>query len=193
MAAKKRKGRAEAGWGPWPWLLALALGGTILLIVWQNSRAPAATGLGVVPPDAPGEVFPSEGTQHVAPPQRVTYGTDPPTSGPHYGEWTQPGFYGQAENPQLPEYLVHALEHGNIVAYYDPQRATPETIAYLREQARRYRGTWDGFIAVPRPDPEHEVILTAWTRMLRMQTLDTALADRFIDAYRGRGPENPVR
>ena len=35
--------------------------------------------------------------------------------------------------------------------------------------------------------------MTAWRKRLRLKTFDASAAAAFIDAYRGRGPENPVR
>jgi hypothetical protein len=81
-----------------------------------------------------------------------------PTSGRHDPVPTSPGVY---RLPQRSGQLVHALEHGNVVIYYDT----------LGE----------------------EVVLTAWTKTLRLEPFDAALAAAFIDRYRGRGPEHPVR
>ena len=48
-------------------------------------------------------------------------------------------------------------------------------------------------MAVPKQGLGQTIELTAWTKLLRLETWDAALAAAFIDAYRGRGPENPVR
>jgi len=37
------------------------------------------------------------------------------------------------------------------------------------------------------------LILTAWGEILRLDHFDPAVAAAFVDKYRGRGPENPVR
>lgn len=37
------------------------------------------------------------------------------------------------------------------------------------------------------------ILLTAWTKMLRLAKFDAASAAAFIDRFRGRGPEHPVR
>ena len=37
------------------------------------------------------------------------------------------------------------------------------------------------------------VVLTAWAKRLDLDRFDPAPAAAFIDGYRGRGPENPVR
>ena len=42
------------------------------------------------------------------------------------------------------------------------------------------------------PDAE-VVVMTAWTKLLRLEAFDEASAAAFIDLFRGRGPENRVR
>lgn len=134
------------------------------------------------------QTFPDQGQAHVRPGQRVNYDSDFPTSGPHDPEPTMPGVYA---DPQPPEKLVHSLEHGNIVIYYDqPGEATMTT---LQAWARQFPGLWDGLVVVPFEGLGEEVVLTAWTKKLVQPTFEPEAAATFIDAYRGRGPENPVR
>ena len=134
------------------------------------------------------ERFPSEGTAHIRPGERVTYRTEPPTSGPHDAVATSPGFYSEI---QPPEKLVHALEHGNIVIYVD--RPGPAVLQTLKEWAGQYSGRWDGVIVTPYAGLKRSVILTAWQHRLRLEEFDIVAATAFIDKFRGRGPENPVR
>lgn len=134
------------------------------------------------------ESFPSEGNTHLPQGTTITYGTDPPTSGAHYATPTLPGFYAA---PQLPGNLVHALEHGNIVIYYDhPATAVMQT---LKDWAGHFADPWAGVVVTPKPGLGREVILTAWTKMLRLATFDKPAAAAFIDRFRGRGPEHSVR
>ena len=136
------------------------------------------------------QLLPDEGRQHIPEGTRAQYRTDPPASGPHYDAWAQPDFYRQ---PLPYELLVHNLEHGHVVIYYDPERTPPEAREHLQRLTRQYRAMWDAVVAVPRPDPQHVLVLTAWRRMLRLSQYDPRLVDAFVEAYRGRGPENPVR
>lgn len=134
------------------------------------------------------ESFPSEGTAHISPGERVSYRTAPPTSGPHDPVPTRPGFYSEI---QPPEKLVHALEHGNIVIYVE--HPDPEAFQTLRKWAGQFPGHWDGVIVTPYPGLKQAIILTAWRHRLRLKEFDAAAATAFIDKFRGRGPENPVR
>lgn len=134
------------------------------------------------------KVSPSRGRTHLTAGQRHGYGMSFPTSGPHDPVPTSPGFY---DDPQQPEKLVHALEHGHVVVYYD--EPGDAVMAQLEGWTRLFRGHWDGLVAVPYRGLKRKVVLTAWRKRLDMEAFNAADAVRFIDAYRGRGPENPVR
>ena len=128
---------------------------------------------------------PSKGRDHVK--DKVDYGTQYPTSGPHYPYPTAPGFYKKI---QPLEKLVDSLEHGNIVIYFDEPRKSD--IEKIRSWVDRYTGDFDGVIAVPSKGLGKKLVLTAWRHRLELPQLD-ARAAFFIDAFRGRGPERPVR
>lgn len=128
------------------------------------------------------------GRGHLRPGQSYHYPSRYPTSGPHDVVWTRPGFY---DLPQSPLRLVHALEHGHIVIYYD--KPSPEVRQTLEAWTELYGVPWQGVVASPMPALEQKIILTAWTKRLDMDTFDPAAAAAFIERYRGRGPENPVR
>lgn len=131
---------------------------------------------------------PDNGRGHTTSGQAINYPEDPPTSGVHWPEWTSPGFYSSAE-PK--EKLVHALEHGNIVIYYD--QPSSDVTNTLKGWAGKFSGQWDGVVVVPRQGLGQAITLTAWAKVLRLDTWEPTVAAAFVDAYRGRGPENPVR
>jgi hypothetical protein len=134
------------------------------------------------------ESVPSLGGGHLSAGQTYQYQSRFPTSGPHSLTWTRPGVYAA---PQHPTQLVHALEHGNIVIYYDaPGDAARRQ---LEKWAGHYDNQWSGLVVTPNPGLGNAVVLTAWARRLALDAFDPAAAAAFIDAYRGRGPENPVR
>ncbi len=167
------------------------------VMLWGNAFIPAARAEGPalpppnLKPPAGVEVFEKEGEEHVEDGTRVPYKTNPPTSGSHYGAWLPPSVYGEKEAPA--ELLVHNLEHGNVVIYYNQTMLSPEHVAALTELTRKHIGQWDGVLLVARPDKKHPVILTAWRHMLRLKSYDKARIDSFVDGFRGRGPEHAVR
>ena len=125
---------------------------------------------------------------HVPDAVAVDYGTPFPTSGMHSEVWAKPGFYTE---PQPRPRLVHALEHGQIVIYYgDPGDAA---MNLLRSWASEFTGEWDGVVVVPEASLGGTVVLTAWEKRLVLEKWDDLAAGAFLDAYRGRGPEHPVR
>jgi hypothetical protein len=184
-AGKSWRGRAIA---------AVVLGAAIIVAGiawwrWSNAEstflALAAEGRAAL---AQVQSLPSEGRTHLSPGETHRYASRFPTSGPHYAEWSEPGVYETAERPS---YLVHALEHGNIVVYVD--QPAPAVVGMLEAWASLYGGQWDGIVLVPMSGLGEAVVLTAWTKRLRLDRFDPAAAAAFIDAYRGRGPEHPVR
>jgi len=128
--------------------------------------------------------------EHVPVTTALSYETDPPTSGKHFDQWTDAGFYSQTQPAGK---LVHALEHGNIVIYYNKAKLGEVQLQSIEALAKQYRGQWDGVVAVPRDDVKYAVVLTAWEHALRLPDYDQARIDSFVDLFRGRGPENPVR
>jgi hypothetical protein len=130
----------------------------------------------------------SQGNEHLNAGATKNYVEPFPTSGDHAPQGVKAGFYDR----ELPKVnLVHALEHGNVVIYYDtPGEAA---LASLKDWAGRFTGPWDGLVVTLSPGLGKAVVLTAWTKSLRMKEFDPAGAAAFVDAYRGRGPENPVR
>lgn len=78
-----------------------------------------------------------------------------------------------------------------VVIYYDTPPAA--VLATLYSWADLYGGQWSGVVVTPMPGLGEEVVLTAWERMLKLRPFDAAAAAAFVDRFRGRGPENPVR
>ena len=131
---------------------------------------------------------PNLGRTHLEPGQVYHYPAEFPTSGPHDRIWAEPGFY---DAPPPRTRTVHALEHGNIVIYYDSPGA--DVLDTLKAWTKLYVGQWDGMLTVPKRGLGESIVLTAWVKELRQDRFDPASAAAFIDAFRGRGPENPVR
>ena len=129
-----------------------------------------------------------EARSHVPDGVAVDYGTPFPTSGMHSEVWAKAGFYTEPE--PLPR-LVHALEHGNVVIYYDEPGELAMNL--LRSWSAEFTGQWDGVLAVPDPSLGKTVVLTAWEKRLVLDAFDDLAAGAFVDAYRGRGPEHAVR
>jgi len=83
----------------------------------------------------------------------ITYADAPPAFGPHYPV-TAPferKFYTASDRPQI-EYVVHNLEHGYSLLWYDDTIAkNSDQLAVVKAIAKKYEGTklTDKFIALP--------------------------------------------
>lgn len=64
----------------------------------------------------PGTKTEDLGREHVAVGTNVEYNSNPPTSGPHYEEWTKPGAYDEVQDDRN---MVHSLEHGYVIISYN--------------------------------------------------------------------------
>ncbi|WP_058993945.1 DUF3105 domain-containing protein [Haloarcula sp. CBA1127] len=138
------------------------------------------------------EQFPDRGANHVEDGSAIDYQRFPPLSGTHYASTEDAGFY---EATPLLGSLVHTLEHGAVIVYYDPAEISPEARQSLREFSSVHTGTWRSVVAVPNPndDPRATYVVTAWQHELTMDSYDAETVHAFLSEYLGRGPENPVR
>lgn len=130
------------------------------------------------------ETFDDQGRDHVEEGTQVEYETTPPTSGPHYGTPADPGYYA---SPQPPERLVHNLEHGQLVIWYDP--AAP---AAVRDDIEAFVDDNPvAFVAAPYDQvPEGNFTITAWGASMSCEQFSEAALEDFRERYQGRGPEN---
>jgi hypothetical protein len=132
------------------------------------------------------QTLPDEGRDHIWPDHPAEYQNMPPTSGPHFPDPTEPGFY--AARPAF-GYLVHGLEHGSVVIYYNPARLTPGVEMSIKAFIKSQKGEEYGVIAVPGPEFKVPFILTAWDKKLELDKYDPLVVRAFLAEYLGRGPE----
>jgi hypothetical protein len=136
-----------------------------------------------VPQELEGVTAPrNEGRSHVASGETVAYTTATPTSGPHTPGSPRCGILRQQLTPEL---AVHALEHGSVVIWYQPELAGDE-VGGLRAIVNRFD---DRVILSPNGQLDQPIVATAWNRLKAYETSDPEI-EEFIDTYRGRGPEN---
>ena len=142
------------------------------------------------PGEKPGQEFPSLGNAHI---QRleeahVPYNSDPPTSGPH-----MPGIapWGMYDQPIPKEFQVHNLEDGGVLVQYSCPKGCPDLVKKLETLFMKYKKRADKdkkylhLIIAPYGPVDSRLVLTAWTRLEKLNDFDEARIDRFIDAYIG--------
>jgi hypothetical protein len=142
-----------------------------------------------------GEAVPIAGQEHIPLGQKaVDWNTDPPTSGQHYDQPAEGGFYEVAPPD---EQLVHNLEHGYIILYYNCAglndtacTALHEDIQQSMSQAGVSRNTrTPKLIAAPRQTMENRITLTSWGRIYRVDSFDSTEYALFVEQYRDQAPE----
>jgi len=170
-------------------LAAVAFVAMLGYLVWQQAQ----------PAPQPGQDVVIQGRNHIA--EGVPhdpYNSEPPSSGPHYATPAQAGFYDQAP---VDEYLVHSLEHGYIIIWYNCEKFTTGTCDDLKAQVKDVMGSAGvsaitgtiKLIAVPRPTEKTVIALSAWGRIDVLQSYNRQEILDFIHAFRDtRAPEPGV-
>ncbi len=122
------------------------------------------------------------------------YNSDPPTSGPHAGP-VEAGFYDAAPPD---ENLVHNLEHGYVVIWYNCSaldeagcEALKTQIKAVMDRARPVVVTTNAkkLIAVPRPTMDARLALTSWGRIDKLSSFDDMRVMEFVTRLRNQAPE----
>jgi uncharacterized protein DUF3105 len=135
--------------------------------------------------------FKSEGRTHTA--AKVTYKTNPPTSGNHNPTPAQDGIY-RADNTPPKENFVHSLEHGRIEFQYK-KGASAADVAKLRALAEEPLNDTPGYHMLMFENNTNmptEFAAAAWTKSITCGRLTPQAIDamrEFRKAYTDKGPE----
>lgn len=123
------------------------------------------------------------------------YSSLPATSGPH---WDPSGIanWGVYTSPQPETQLIHNLEHGGIVIWYDPEAVSDGDVSALTQLVERQNAQgiggrykwiltpWGGGDELPSP-----IVVTAWNWLLELEEADTGAIETFADEHYGIAPE----
>ncbi len=140
----------------------------------------------------PGETVADEGRTHVDVGVRVPYNTTPPASGSHY---PSPAAWQYYDQPLVPEYYVHNLEHGGVdIVYNCSPDQCPSLVASLKSLYTSLRKSKYGNVKlVVTPDPTLEagtLWLLAWDHRQKLTSFDQAAITTFYETYVDHGPED---
>lgn len=127
------------------------------------------------------------------------WNTDPPTSGPHYGQTLQ---YGSYTEPIDIARALHNLEHGAAYILYG-NKVPAATVSQLQEF---YADHGNGTILAPYARLENQIALGAWVVpglpeasndrgsgvLAKCKKFDEAAFGAFFDAFQFKGPESPL-
>ena len=182
--AKKQKQKLKSTliWGG----IAVVVVGLISYFIWGATRPAAGES---VPIMANSEAHVSTGEDP------GPFNSDPPTSGPHYAEEYDAGFYDES-SPEAqvlyPDgYLGHNLEHGYVIYWYNCDLLDGNECAELKDQIKESMADNGGtkLIAFPRSSIAVPVAMTTWGQLLQMDQFDAGQANKFVSANRNRAPE----
>jgi hypothetical protein len=121
------------------------------------------------------------------------YNSDPPTSGKHYEATLNAGFYNDGDvSADYPEgHLVHNLEHGYVIFWYNCSLLDEAGCTELKGQIQEVMADENNFkvIAFPWSSIDVPVVMTSWGRILRMESFDPQVAQNFVQNRRNKAPE----
>ncbi|MGZ4138378.1 MAG: DUF3105 domain-containing protein [Actinomycetota bacterium] len=196
-AAKQRRKRWAYGGLGAALVVALIVG---LVLASGGSSAPNVAQLNTLASAAgcsPVQVVADQGRGHVNPPQTVTYNSNPPTSGTHWGgpAGVAPAPTGVHTSPIADEAQVHNLEHGHIGIQY-----STALDAAVRDALESFTRSHDTYVFMaPRPqlDQGTSLAITRWDNKITCASPTNAdavvaLVQKFYDDYHGDGPEGAI-
>jgi Protein of unknown function (DUF3105) len=155
-----------------------------------------------------GQVVPEMPHEHVAPPAKVTYAHNPPTSGCHYSLG-----YGQAPiaagayppSPVIPpEYWVHNLEHGYVAVLYNCPKGCDADLRSLQTWMQGQKPDpglavlaksdptfkpYTKIIVIPWPTMSARFAAVSWDYVDPMGSVDLTELQHFYDNHVGHSPE----
>lgn len=127
----------------------------------------------------------SGGDGHVPTP---SYSVNPPAGGDHLVSVARSGVYAGAAVPSDGQ-LVHALEHGYVIAWH-----VPDLPAEQMELLEDFEAEREGDVIVAeRPSLPVAFAMTAWNQRMLCQEVEQGPMQRFFDEHVGSGPEDVER
>ncbi|MDC0743386.1 DUF3105 domain-containing protein [Polyangium mundeleinium] len=163
----------------------------------------------VLTPDAtplPGETecrvvkttnIPVASASHVALCTDVSYETNPPSGGNHWGQWAA---FKKYTTPVPREMYVHDLEHGAVVLAHRCDGACPEVVEALEEVFDEAAadplclsagaGPKARLVLTPDADLDTPIAAAAWGATYTATCLDKASLAAFVAEAYGKGPED---
>jgi uncharacterized protein DUF3105 len=161
----------------------LVVGAIVLVVAFLFAGGNSAT---------VGERKPDDGGGHIADCQTGgPYSSVPATSGQHWSTPADWGVYTTAAPAREPQ-VIHNLEHGGIVIWYQPDKLDANGVQaltdYVQQQVRSAKfkvilSPWTG------EDFGHPIAVTAWTWLLYLDSAEIGQVRAFLDDHYGLAPE----
>lgn len=189
-ALSRRFGQGRGSWLDWRLLAiggVLVLGAVVILLIFLFGGGGNSNGGSI------GQRQVDDGRSHIQ--EGIAggpYHSIPATSGPHWSSADSPGPWGIYPTAQPQERMLHNMEHGGIIIWYEPSRLDKAGVDALKSwvqqqitssQFKVILTPWSG------PDFGHPVAVTAWNWLLYLDTANTDSIRAFLDAHYGQAPE----
>ncbi|MEZ4633507.1 MAG: DUF3105 domain-containing protein [Caldilineaceae bacterium] len=161
----------------------------VALVIYLNIRATLPVGDEIS--------LPTQGNVHIAQGSTspVEYNSTPPTSGPHYPGLAPWAIY---QEPIRYEQLIHNMEDGGVIVYYQCADACPDLVEELRSVVAPYIDSGRHVVMLPNDpswagsatqayhkDMGARIALTAWQRIDKFDDFDAERIRAFIERYEG--------
>jgi hypothetical protein len=186
-AMGRRLGTRTAGTLDWRLLSigAILLLGLVILLLVLLFGGGGGTAVGVRQADG-GRTHIAEGTQGSG------YTSVPATSGQHWSSADSPGPWGVYTVAQPQERMLHNMEHGGVIIWYQPALLSADDLATLTQFVKQ-QVTTDRFKVILTPwsgaNFGHPVAVTSWGWLLYLDSADLDMIRAFIDDHYGDAPE----
>lgn len=125
-----------------------------------------------------------EGRSHLPQGTEIQYNSNPPAGGNHYATTAHAGIY---DTPPADGNLVHSLEHGAIILWYNPKKLSKDQVEKLKNIFNQTSGKG---IMVARDSMDVSVGVSSWGRVLKLETIDEKQIKAFFETNSNRAPEN---
>ncbi len=192
-SAKREQNRIRQQRQKW---INFAIGGGIIvlvlgvlgIIIWQGVKLPVGETVSI----------PAGYNAHVEIGTALTYPSNPPAGGLHYAQDLESGFYDEAILPNYPGeavgYLVHSLEHGYVIFWYNCAKLDESACNNLKSQIKAVMQAKNNvkLIAFPWESLDGTLAMTSWGQLQRFKQFDPQLATAFIEGNLNRAPEGNV-
>lgn len=163
----------------WLAFFVIILGGLFAYVLWDIMRPLAGISQEIM----------AERT-HVQDGEHPAYLSEIPTSGQHYAN---PEEWGVYDKPLTKERLVHNLEHGGIVMYYNCKQLEKNRCENLTQSLKDLAGRLaqkdHKVILVPNDEIDDTIMLTAWGWYDTMHVVDEDKIWKFFNDHINTGPE----